>query len=133
MKPWVFRDFLDSNGRNVILDWAQALPARAQAKMDSMILVLQAWKGPWPPQYVSARTDCDDIYEFRIVSQGVQYRPLGCYGPRQGEFTFLLGAIEKGGKLVPREFCRIVQDPMKVIFADRNRTRDHEFSASATA
>ena len=119
-------DFVNARGENEIRDWICSLPPRAQAKVDQRLLVLRAYQ-IWPLQYVSALKGYADIYEFRIVAFGVQYRPLGCYGPGEREYTLLVGAIEKGGKL-PTGTCEIAVARRKIILQDRNRVRDHEFS-----
>ena len=123
---WEFRDFLDGRGLNVIREWIIALPSSAQAKFDTIILVLQAVK-IWPAQYVSALRGYEGIYELRIGSSGVQYRPLGCHGPERKQFTILIGSIEKGGKL-PKSDCETAIERRKIILKDRGRTCEHEFN-----
>jgi len=51
------------------------------------------------------------------VANGVQYRPLGCYGPERREFTLLIGAVEKGGKL-PRAALEAAVQRRKIILSD---------------
>jgi hypothetical protein len=75
---------------------------------------------------VSALAGWHDIYEIRVGSSGVQYRPLGCYGPDKHEFTLLVGAIEKGGKL-PRPALETAVQRRRIILADRGRTCEHRF------
>lgn len=122
---WTIRDFLDRRGTNAIRDWVSALPVAAQAKFDSILLILRAIK-TWPPQYVSALRGYQHIYEIRIVHSGVQYRPLGCHGPEKGEFTILIGSIEKGRKL-PRADCEAAVERRKLILSEKGRTCEHEF------
>jgi hypothetical protein len=128
ISQWQFRDFLDGRGINVIRAWTVALPPAAQAKLDMIILVLQAtdlW--PWPAQYISALRGYEGVLELRVGSCGVQYRPLGCYGPGRREFTILIGAIEKGGRL-PKRDCETAVERRALIFEDRGRTCEHDFS-----
>ena len=127
MSEWTFRDYLRAvggNGKmtfeNEILEWTLGLPKKAQAKMDMMILSLQS-SAIWPPQYVSALKGCPQIFELRVSSFGVEYRPLGCHGPKRREFTLLKGAIEKGGKLEPPSACETASDWP---------TCEHEFTRS---
>ncbi len=100
---WAFRDFMTKRGSNVIREWTFTLPIAAQAKFDWFLLMLRVQK-VWPPHYVSSLRGYGGIYELRVGCSGVQYRPLGCYGPGIREFTILHGAVEKGGKL-PRGTC----------------------------
>jgi hypothetical protein len=126
IREWAFRDYLDSRGRNAVREWINDLPFAAQAKVDSILLILQVRK-IWPAQYVSALRGYPDILELRIGSSGVQYRPLGCYGPEKGEFTILLGSTEKGGKL-PKGDCKTAIERRKTILEEKGRTCEHDFS-----
>src|ERR1700740_2862294 len=95
MAIWAFRDFLDGQGNNLIRPWIDSLPKKAGAKIDARILVLQA-SLILPAQYISALKGYEDIFELRVVFGGVQYRPLGTYGPGSREFTLLIGDGVKG-------------------------------------
>ena len=126
IREWTIRDYLDARGINVVCEWTNSLPFAAQAKIDSILVILQARK-VWPPQYVSALTGYPQIHEIRIVSGGVQYRPLGCFGPGRREFTILLGSIEKGGKL-PKSDCAVAVERRKAILNGKGQTCEHDFS-----
>jgi hypothetical protein len=125
MPEWTIRDYLTARGTNEIRAWIASLPDSAQAKIDYILLLLRGSRN-WPPQYVSALVRWDDIYEIRAGSRGVQYRPLGCYGPDRREFTLLIGAIEKGGKL-PRPALEAAVQRRRIIMADKERTCEHRF------
>lgn len=56
------------------------------------------------------------------------YRPLGCYGRAEKEFTLLIGSIEKGGKL-PKGDCETAVERRKIILTDRGRTCEHDFDS----
>jgi hypothetical protein len=122
---WIFYDFRDSRGRNVIREWLDSLPTKAAAKIDARILYMRPLKS-FPPQFVSALTGWTAIFELRIVSANVQYRPLFFYGPNQGEITLVHGAIEKG-KLSKRDLEH-ADENRKIAQADRNRICQHVFS-----
>jgi hypothetical protein len=124
---WTIFDYLAEDGTNEIRDWIDSLPFKAQVKIDTRIRYLEACSLVWPENYISALRGCDDIYEFRIPASGVQYRPLGYYGPERGEFTILMGAIEKGGKLEPRQYCATATQRREKVNADRNRIIRHQF------
>jgi hypothetical protein len=126
IREWTIRDYLDRRGDNVVRDWISSLPISAQAKVDSILLILQAYK-IWPAQYVSALRGYKQIYEIRVGCSGVQYRPLGCYGPDRGEFTILVGSVEKGGKL-PKGDCEAAVERRNAILNEKGRTCEHDFS-----
>ena len=123
---WTFRDFLDGRGTNVVREWIHTLPPAAQAKIDTIVLLLQVRK-VWPPQYVSNLRGYDGIFELRVGFCGMQYRPLGCHGPGRKEFTILIGCVEKGGKL-PKNDCETAVERKKIILRDLGRTCEHDFS-----
>lgn len=125
MSEWNFRDYLDQDGGNPIRKWIDKQPKKARAKIDAWILILEGIS-VWPPQYVSALKGCRDVFELRIVQNGVQYRPLGCFGPDKREFTLLLGAVEKGQ--LPKSFCEVTQNRRQIILLDRRRTCEHQFA-----
>lgn len=125
MSEWTFRDYLDKDGGNPIRDWIDVQPKKARAKIDAWILILSGIS-VWPPQYVSALKGCKNIFELRIIQNGVQYRPLGCYGPGTREFTLLLGVVEKGH--LPPSFCKVTQQRWAIIRSDRSRTCEHQFA-----
>lgn len=128
MMPWRILDYVNERGENEIQGWIRALPPKARAKIAERILVLRHWPDKtWPLQYVSALRGYAGICEFRIVAFGVQYRPLGCYGPGEGEYTLLAGAIEKGGRLQPPGVGNTAVHRRTIIFQDRSRVHEHEF------
>jgi hypothetical protein len=138
MSEWTFRDYqrpsTDNAGHailvNEILVWTQRLPKKAQAKIDARILLLQAWPPPWPLAYISAYVGYPDIYELRIKNNGVEYRPLGCYGPGHRVFTLLIGSIEKGGHIPAGDLASAVSR-RNAVLAGWN-TCEHEFTKTTT-
>ena len=125
---WRILNYLNERGENEIRNWIRSLPPKARAKVANRILLLQTWPGAtWPLQYVSALRGFKGIHEFRVVFSGVQYRPLGCYGPGEREYTLLLGAIEKGGRLEPLGACETAVARRMIVLQDGSRVRDHEF------
>jgi hypothetical protein len=57
----------------------------------------------------------------------VQLRPMLCKGPvvLDREFTFLCGAIERDGTLVPKNCKQKAQENRRILLSDSNRRR-HE-------
>ena len=132
MKTWKFFDFLDGRGVNLIREWLDSsdVPEKASAKIDARILYMQAVR-LWPEQYVSSLVGWPELVELRVVSAGSQYRPIGFYGPDRGEFTIVLGAIEKGK--LPKRVLQAADDNRKIVLADRSRIREHEFAKKPTS
>lgn len=42
-----------------------------------------------------------EYFEIRFKCDNVQQRPIGYFGPKENEFTILIWATEKGGKIIP--------------------------------
>jgi hypothetical protein len=129
MNPWTFYDFLDIHGNNTIRAWLDSLPEKASAKIDARMLFMRTVR-VWPEAYVSALKGSPSLIELRVVSAGNQYRPIGFYGPGRGEFTLVLGAIEKG-KLPPRTL-EAANANREIALSDRRRIGEHVFRQRAT-
>jgi phage-related protein len=97
MALWSFYDYIETTGRNPIRDWLDDLPPADCAKIDYRLRQMVIMS-KWPEKWVSKYQGTDDIFEFRITGNKVQYRPLGTYyGTKQ--YLLLAGAIEKGNKI----------------------------------
>lgn len=130
MDSWTFYDFLDGRFENSeIRQWLDSLPVKAAAKIDVRILFLCSMR-IWPEQYASALVGWPDLVELRIVFGGDQYRLIGFYGPQRGEFTLVLGAIEKGK--LPGRILQLADDNRKLAIADRRRICRHVFAKGPT-
>ncbi len=98
---WTFFNYVTVRGDgtivNEIREWlnSKEVTTKAKAKINARVAALQGFP-LFPEQYFSAYKGWDDLYELRIVCSGVQYRPFGFYGPKQGQFTILVGSIERG-------------------------------------
>jgi len=125
-ESWTFYNYMDADGDNAIIAWLHELPIKAQAKIDGRLLVMLGMR-LWPDGWISSLEGYDDIYEIRITCANIQYRPLGCYGPAQREFTLLVGAIEKGGR-IPRGTLQSALTRRQIILGDRTRVRKHQFN-----
>lgn len=127
---WMFRDYLDESGENLIRPWLDSLPLPVSVKIDARIRYLSDSR-IWPEQYVSALKGCPHILELRVVFGGVQYRPLGCHGLGMRTFTLLIGAIEKGK--IPQTILKTPLARRDVILRDMNRSSEHDFTNSKTS
>ncbi len=122
---WIFYDFTEERGVNSIRQWLDDLPSKAAAKINTRILFLMAMP-TWPEQFVSSLVGWPELIELRVVHAGVQYRPLGFYGPERREFTIVLGSVEKGK--LPARILETADARRKTILATgRLRICEHEF------
>ena len=100
-KEWTFRTFVSSRKKNIFAEWLHGLPPKVRAKIKTRLKYLETTK-TWQTQHCKKLQGYEGLYEIRIIFQSDQYRPIGCFGPNNGEFTILIGAIEKGNKFTPR-------------------------------
>jgi hypothetical protein len=97
MTSWTFYDYVEAGGRNPIRHWLDSMPPCDSEKIDTRLRYMAAMPR-WPEKWVSKYKGTDEIFEFRIVGNKVQYRPLGTYyGTKQ--YLLLAGAIERGDKI----------------------------------
>lgn len=121
---WEFLDYYNQRGDNEIHDWLNSLPLPAKAKINARIFALQGFS-IFPEQYFSAYKRWPGLYELRVVYANVQYRPFGFYGPGRGQFTLLVGGIEKGS--VPKGLLERADDRRKTVEASPDRAKPHNF------
>lgn len=122
---WAFYDFREERGVNIIRVWLNSLQPKAAAKINTRLLFMRP-RLAWPEQWVSSLTTWPGLLELRIVHSGVQYRPIGFYGPERLEFTLVFGAIEKGS--IPKRDLETADANRKCVIATgRDRICEHEF------
>ena len=80
----------------------------------------------WSPDFVKKLKGYEGIYEIRIRYEQVQYRPLGCLGPNNREFTLLIGALEKDSEFVPKNAPNIAYNRKELIMTNRSLIHEYE-------
>lgn len=125
----VFNDLLDSEGRNIIRHWLDHdVPTRARVKIDQVLKNLRVCDRLKPPIVVKIKGDSyAGVFEVRVLSDKVQYRPLGGYGPHQGEFTLVVGAIEKNDRITPPDAFETASRRIAEVNTSRRRVCEHEY------
>ncbi len=125
MEKWIFLDFVSERGENQILSWLDSIPEKAKAKINARILTLASCP-EFPPQYISAYSGWEGIFELRIGFGGREFRPLGCYLPDH-RFAILVGAEEKGDK-IPTNLLEVTHERRKLVIRDSSKLVPHDFS-----
>jgi hypothetical protein len=119
MKVWNFKVFVSDRGSREIDEWLDGLPVKAEVKIRAIISRLEIWDiSRWERPYVCKLKGSDNIWEIIVKFNNVQYRPLGCFGPKQKDFTLLIGAREKGGRLEPINAIETAEKRRNLIFQD---------------
>ena len=125
---WTFKCFVSENDRDLIDEWYAELPPKAQAKFDSLLEHFR--DNPhhrWGGNYFQPLVGYESIFEIRFRVLNVLYRPLGCFGPRQRDFTFLVGAREQGDRFVPADAPTRAVERRGIIQANEDRAHECDF------
>jgi len=124
----MFKCYVDAGGDDVIDDWYNELPAKAQAKFDTLLEHFRDNPNTkWGSNHFKPLVGYDGIFEIRFQVLNVLYRPLGCFGPQQAEFTFLIGAREQGDRFVPPNALEQAVARKMTIRLDGNRAHECDF------
>lgn len=65
--------------------------------------------------------------KLRWKANGIQYRPIGFFGPGSGQFTLLIGAEERNRKWVPKDAPEQAARRMATVQSDTTRVRVYEY------
>lgn len=112
----------------MIDEWYAELPPKAQAKFDNLLEHFR--DNPhhkWGSNYFKSLVGFDGIFEIRFQIMNVLYRPLGCFGPRREDFTFLMGAREQGDRFVPADAPARAVERQDVIRLHEDRAHECDF------
>jgi hypothetical protein len=132
MSYWKFKFFHNEQRTDLIEEWLAGLCIEARAKIERRFTYLAAleykvdWRRPFAAKLKGKKYST--LYEIRITWDKIQYRPLGCFGPREEEeFTLLIGAIERGtGIFEPRRAPDIAIRRCKQIHQDRRYVGEYD-------
>lgn len=128
MVIWTFKCYLDENGEDVMNEWYESLPPKAQARFDK---ILEHFRDSpltaWGSNYFKQLEGYDGIYEVRFTVNNIVHRPLGCFAPYQCDFTFLIGAKEQGDKFIPRTAPETAQKRRDIILKNAERAYECSF------
>ena len=124
-------EFIDEDGVAPFSSvWMMQQPEEAQAAIDTRILIMKSLDRPqWSQKWMSSYTGYVKLFELRIPHNKVQYRPLGCYGPAQREFTILIGAIERNSR-IPKSTLNVAMSRMQLVLNDRRWVREYNFDTA---
>ena len=120
-------DRIGADGRrvNAIRRWINEQEKPGRVAIDAQLRYLEETEN-WTYKEIKKRKGTEHIYELIIKANKIQYRPLGCYGPGQGQFTILLGATEKDWRL-EKNADKKAEKNREIILKDRSRIREHEY------
>jgi len=99
---WTIKVYSNDKETSALDKWFKNIPEEAWIEINTRLRYLRTqkiWERPWAAKLKKVK----DIYEIRVKSENVQYRPLGFFNTNLKEFTLLIGAIEKGNKFEPHD------------------------------
>lgn len=120
-------DYCGPDEVNEFKSWTQSLQPTQRAKLDAKLDMLKMLGSDLFPEVLTG-TDVPGILKLRIKGN-VQLRPMLCKGPIDvnREFSLLVGAVEVGGKLKPKNAADLAADRKEEIRSDPdNRRVRHE-------
>lgn len=127
--PRILWDFLDNQGRNVILGWGKQQTKRDRGmlnqRFDRLIQVDFQLA-------ISSKLLAGPIYKhvYKMQLHGdIQLRPMLCKGPvkNDDEYTLLLGAEERDRKLVPSNAKKDAESNRETVLGSpETRRKTHE-------
>jgi hypothetical protein len=126
--PFPIYDYVSEQGRNEFKDWSSKLQKTERAKLNHDIDKLMLYGESLYPR-LPTDSEIPGILKIKITAANVQLRPLLCRGPVNPgkEFTFLLGAKERGSKWSPRNAPTTADRNKTAIVANPAiRRREHE-------
>ncbi len=126
---WTFRSYVSVRGVDVIREWYGEQSDRTQAKFVSRLKFLSQTPRPgWKREHFDLLGGkCKGLGEIRFLSDSIQHRPLGFFGPDRAEFTLLICAQEKNGRFVPKDACEIGLARLEEVINDSRRSKISDF------
>jgi hypothetical protein len=106
---WNIKTYKSSGGKNDVQATYDAGTEELKAELEVELDYLKVrGREEWRRPYAAKLSKCNefrDFFEIRFCANRVQQRPIGYFGPNGNDFTILLWATEKGGKLKPADWC----------------------------
>jgi Phage derived protein Gp49-like (DUF891) len=121
---WTFRCYVSPSGRDVIDDWYRQQSDEVQTAFDVTREYLeQRIRNEWRrPDFDLLSGKLRGLGELRFKVDK-QYRVFGFFGPRQADFTMLIGASKKAKNYDPRNALETALSRRAEVLADGRRCR----------
>lgn len=107
---WNVKCYVSSNGKNEVQETYSSGTDNLKAELEVALEYLKVReRQEWQRPHAHKLSKCDkfrDFFEIRFIANRLQQRPIGYFGPQPNDFTILLWATEKGGKLIPASWCQ---------------------------
>jgi hypothetical protein len=137
MAKWTVYFFLEGLRRdNAIRKWLgeERISTVQIAAFQDKIDTLEESGPEMVPGFISGTPVAKDIYKMKVKgNKGMkQLRPMCCRGPfASNEYTILAGAVEKDGKLIPKDIKQRAADNLRELKADPSRRVSERLTAKS--
>ena len=101
---WIFKTYCSPTGRNDVQSDIDEVNEEVREHLLTRLRYL-ANTPPidWHEPQAKKLKGVENVYEIRFKAGNLQYRPLGYFGPGEGEFTILVWAYKKQGVYTPAQ------------------------------
>lgn len=130
--PFRVYDIVMHDGANPFMEWARRRQKPERAKLDQKLDMLEMYGADLSVGLLSD-TSHPHIKKIRINGR-VALRPLLCRGPTdmQGEFTLLVGCVERDRKLPPNAIQTAVERRQQLIDGQLGRIKHERIDEEIT-
>ena len=125
---WTFFEFLTTGNRGVFSEWYEGLAMEAQQDFDDLLRYLAVTpRHLWIRPQSAPVSGYRGLWKLRFKANGIQYRPIGFFGPSPGQFTLLFPAEERNRKWVPKDAPDQAVRRRVTVQSDDTRIRIYEY------
>jgi hypothetical protein len=127
MIRWVFRDYVQTSGKNRVREWCRQLSTKERAKLDRLLMMLARQQQWTEPHYKALSNVQAGLGEIRWNgNQRKQLRLLGWRGPNSGQYTLLLGCSHKQDRYTPTSALETAAQHLRDLERGIGETCEHE-------
>ncbi len=120
---------MDHRGVLAISSWRKDLQPGQRGAFDDKVRLLKEQGAELSVSHTILAGPVEKhLYKLRFSAGRVQLRPVLCRGPivNASEFTFLVGAKEKGDKMIPRNAYSKALECRQIIRGDPDRRHEYD-------
>lgn len=113
---WNFKIYRSPTGRSDVQDEIDGLDEGVLEHLLSRLRYLaNTPKIDWHEPQAKKLKGVDNVYEIRFKAGNIQYRPLGCFGPGEEDFTILVWAYKKQSVYTPAKAIDTAEKRRKLL------------------
>lgn len=124
MPLFKIKKYIEPDGTSDLCEWYESLDPAGKSDFVVRLEFIANCNSPSDLIAAYCKPLEDGISEVRFKSRKVQQRPLGYFGPQRKDYTFLLPAIEKGGKFIPKDAIKRAKDRKEIVTSNPERSNE---------